>query len=66
MAAGDVEEGRGEQRDRLAAPRRRRAARGAATAIDPALIENTVFCRLAIMLRWVEMAPFGLPVVPDV
>ena len=27
---------------------------------------NTVFCRFAIMLRCVLIAPFGLPVVPDV
>ena len=35
-------------------------------AIEPATAPYIVFCRLAIMLRWVEMAPFGRPVVPDV
>ncbi len=35
-------------------------------AIEPATALNIVFWRLAIMLRWVEMAPFGRPVVPDV
>ena len=34
--------------------------------IPPATAPNIVFWRLAIMLRWVEMAPFGRPVVPDV
>ena len=29
-----------------------------------AIVLKSVFCRLAIMLRWVEMAPFGRPVVP--
>ena len=34
--------------------------------IPPATAPNIVFWRLAIMLRWVEMAPLGRPVVPDV
>ena len=34
--------------------------------IPPATAPYIVFWRLAIMLRWVEMAPFGRPVVPDV
>ncbi len=34
--------------------------------IDPATASYMVFWRLAIMLRWVEMAPFGRPVVPEV
>ena len=32
----------------------------------PATAPNIVFWRLAIMLRCVEMAPLGRPVVPDV
>ena len=35
-------------------------------AIEPATALYIVFWRLATMLRWVEMAPFGRPVVPDV
>lgn len=31
-----------------------------------AVSRNTVFCRLATMPRWVEMAPLGRPVVPEV
>ena len=34
--------------------------------IAPATAPYMVFCRLATMLRWVEMAPLGRPVVPDV
>ena len=34
--------------------------------IPPATAPYIVFWRLAIMLRWVEMAPLGRPVVPDV
>ncbi len=35
-------------------------------AITAATDVYMVFCRLAIIDRWVEMAPFGFPVVPDV
>ena len=42
------------------------AAAAAAASICPAVSTNTVFWRLAIMFRWVEIAPFGFPVVPDV
>jgi hypothetical protein len=31
-----------------------------------AMLLNSVFWRLATMFRWVEMAPLGRPVVPDV
>ncbi len=35
-------------------------------AMAPAIELYMVFCRLASIDRWVEMAPFGFPVVPDV
>ena len=35
-------------------------------SIELITVLHTVFWRLAIMLRCVEMAPFGRPVVPDV
>ena len=36
------------------------------STIAPATALYIVFWRLAIMFRWVEMAPLGRPVVPDV
>ena len=33
--------------------------------IEPATLLKIVFWRLAIMFRWVDMIPLGLPVVPD-
>ena len=65
VAAGHVEQRRREQRDGLRRPAGDRAAREPPT-IPPATAPYIVFWRLAIMLRWVEMAPFGRPVVPDV
>jgi hypothetical protein len=38
----------------------------AAEASEVEVRMNTVFCRLAIMLRCVLIAPFGFPVVPEV
>ena len=40
------------------------SASGAASRMLPATVLNTVFWRLAMTPRWVEMAPLGLPVVP--
>ena len=57
--------GRGQEADGLAAAgRRATAASGSAIAV--AIVLKIVFWRLATMLRWVEMAPLGRPVVPDV
>ena len=35
------------------------------SSIDAATVLKTVFCRLAIMFRWVDMIPLGFPVVPE-
>ena len=42
----------------------RPAGASAAAAIALLMVLKIVFWRLAIMLRWVEMAPLGRPVVP--
>ena len=64
VAARHVEQRRGEQRHGLAAGAdRQRLVAGRPIAARRSVV-NIVFCRLAIMLRCDEIAPFGRPVVP--
>ena len=52
--------------DTVGAPLDASADPASGLAMAPAMVENSVFCRLAIIDRCVDMAPLGFPVVPDV